>query len=344
MRCPYQCGVKVLVRNLEKHKKSCTMRQQQPNAEGEGSVEPAPHGLPSPSTSTGKPTIPPTNKMEHDKRSTSDYERDQEVVETTCAVGSRPGQGDPSRMVTCMRCQESMPFLLVPSHGPKCKGKGKKENEHEHHPIVGEKKVAAPPSQPPPPPVTSTSEKKEPFSGSHDQRHLDLLPKNAAKSEAPESSPPATAHREAADGMSPSRERALGQSPVSRSYFSPKSPPALPTSSDLRISSSFPARLGAPLSPPAVGTKAWQMTLRTVNGASAERHPEGSMNVPVSPPRPKDARAWGTRQVTSWLREIMRPPRADIIARFHDSGVIGTTLLGVTDRCTDRPRIGAAAP
>jgi len=299
------------------------MRQQQLNAEYEGSTDSPLQGLPSTSTSTGKTTIlPPTSEREQDKSSsTADNEREKEGVGIASVVGPRLGQGDPSRMVTCMRCQESMPFLLVPSHGPKCKGKKESETKHP----AGEAKAAAPPPPSPPPPLVP-SERKEPFSGFCD------LPPKAAKSEDPRSNTLAVA-QEAADGMSSSWERRSGQSPSSRSVISPKSPPALPSSSDLRISSSFPTRLGAPLSPPAVGTKAWHTAFRA--GASAEHQAEGSTTVPVSPSRPKDVRAWGTRQVTSWLREIMRPPRADVISKFHDGGVVGTTLLGLTDRCTD---------
>lgn len=221
------------------------------------------------------------------------------VEDRVPSVGQGQGPGDPSRTVTCMRCQESMPFLLVPSHGAKCKGK--KENGLQ----LGATAVAAPP-------------------GASEKQGLPLrLPIKSTESVEPKNIKSTAV---AAERSSPSE--VLSHSSISRSGWtrgpSPQTSPRDPSTSKPLFS-----RLGPPLSPPVVGSKAWHGTSGPEDGVSQE------MKVPLSPDRSKNVRTWGTRQVTSWLRDIMRPPRADVISRFHDGGVDGITLLGITDRYRD---------
>lgn len=278
------------MRNLDKHKNSCPMRQSGENKEDVESA--ASSGSISTATLETHPTTPPTNK----EREKGDTARDEEnAEERSQLVAQGPGQGDPSRTVTCMRCQESLPFLLVPSHGAKCKGK----KESGFH--LGATAAA--------PPVASERQEQE------------LSLRCPAKSTEIESkSKTLTA---AAEKSAPSE--GLSQSSISGSDWR-KSPSPLTSPRDLGMPRPFSSRLGAPLSPPAAGTKAWHGACRTEEGV-----PPGA-KVPLSPARSKNVRTWGTRQVTSWLRDIMRPPRADVISRFHDGGVDGTTLLGITDR------------
>lgn len=269
------------MRNLDKHRNSCSMR---PSGELKEDAESTASSVSTPTATMGLQTAPPTTGEKHEKCDAAGDGDNTEGI--TPSVGQRPGQGDPSRTVTCMRCQEILPFHLVPSHGAKCKGK--RSGLH-----IGA--TAAPP------PVAS------------ERQELSLrFPAKSAESE------PNNTRTVAAD-KSPSREGS-SRSSVSRSGWAKSSSPQT-SPRDLGISTSFSSRLGAPLSPPATGTKAWQATYQT-----------GERMLPLSPARSKNVRTWGTRQVTSWLRDIMRPPRADVISRFHDSGVDGTTLLGITDR------------
>lgn len=314
VRCPFQCGVKVLVRNLEKHKNSCSMR---PSAEQRQGVEPSSSSVPPVGIHTT--TAPPVNTSgkEREKGDAAGDATNVEERERAPPVAKGPaGPGDPSRTVTCMRCQESMPFLLVPSHGAKCKGK--KENWLVH---PGATAAAAPP--------VASETQKQGLSPKFPVKSAESEP-NTAGMVAAEKSPttPTPTNKEVAS---------LSYSSISRSWTESRSPSPSPQTSPRGpvISRPFASRLGAPtpLSPPAVGSKGkgWQGASRAGGGVSpTAMSPE--VKVPLSPSRWKDVRTWGTRQVASWLRDIMRPPRADVISRFHDSGVDGVTLLGVTDR------------
>lgn len=297
MRCPFQCGVKVLVRNLEKHKNYCPKRNPAESEEGISSPASCAAATAAPAAATTTANhAPPTNKIEC------------ETGETAGEKGSNgPGQEGPGRTVTCMRCHESLPFNLVPSHGPKCKGK-----KIGSEPPEGATAAAA---------AAATS--------------AAALMKDPPSNGPPHLSSPVSAQlrteKVAVDAGS-SREAGPLQPAPPFWGTAGKAPPPLPSSGDLgsSIPKAYPARSPPPsLYPPSDGTTAsWQGAGRKGGAVSTPdaRHP------PPSPPRPKSVRSWGTRQVASWLREIMRPPRADIISRFHESGVVGTTLLGLTDR------------
>ncbi|CAN0071735.1 unnamed protein product, partial [Scytosiphon promiscuus] len=263
-RCPYQCGAKVLVRNLEGHKKSCPMRL---SAELQEGVDSPDTSEPTASTSTTGRNPPPDETTGNKDKTAEDEGSSRTGKREALAIGP----GDAGRTVTCMRCHESLPFMLVPSHGPKCKGS----------------KSRGPPSK--------AAENRSSFS---------------LNSPISAQAPRVTMARPsllATGGMIPP---SLSSSPGGvgspakgfpvRSEFSPRSPSA--SSSPWQADS----RIGTVLPP--------------------------GVRVPPSPPRPKNVRSWGTRQVTSWLREVMRPPRADIISRFHERGVVGTTLLSMTNR------------
>lgn len=289
MRCPFQCGVKVLVRNLEKHKNSCPKRN---SAESEGGIifpaSCAPSAAAATTTTTTANHSPPMNKIEC------------ETGEIAGEKGTNgPGQEGRGRTVTCMRCHESLPFNLVPSHGPTCKGKK-----------VGSEPPGATPAAAA---ASATALRNDP-------------PSNGP----PHLSSPVPAQLRTEVGVDPGSSReGLLQPPPPLWGTAGKAPPSLPSSGDLgSIPTGYPARSPPPLYPPSDGARAsWQGAGKT---GAVLLTPD--MRLPPSPPRPKSVRAWGTRQVTSWLREIMRPPRADIISRFHESGVVGATLLGLTDR------------
>ena len=251
-------------------------------------------------------TAPSTTNNGEKAREKGDEVTDARSMEgRSPSVGQGPGPGDPNRTVTCMRCQESMPFLLVPSHGAKCKGK--KENglhlggtDAASPPVVSEKQGL--PSR-----VHVKSAEGEP---------------NSRTTVAEKSRPrPADVEVVAASHS---------HSSISSNWTKNSSPLTSPR--DQGISRPLSARTEAPppLSPPTgtAGAKGWQGASRP--GDEVPVSPE--VKVPLSPSRWKAVRTWGTRQVTSWLRDIMRPPRADVISRFHDSGIDGATLLGITDR------------
>ncbi|CAM9967382.1 unnamed protein product, partial [Ectocarpus sp. 12 AP-2014] len=326
VRCPFQCGVKVLVRNLEKHMGSCSMKESA-ESEGVASASATATRVRNLDATAGTRAGPPneiTRKKGDELASHGETDEGNAQQGGALAIGPGPesgpgpgpgpgsGPGDAGRTVTCMRCHESLPFHLVPSHGPKCKGK-KGEGE------LGARATAASPS--------GTSERSRgPPSGFQDPS-----PFGAAVDFRPPSlrSPVSLQSRSGVGGTPP--RGGLSTPPILSSAVGTHG------STLSSLSSSGPRDTGAvpkvssgrsvvtPHSP-AVSPKAWHASSRigTVLTPGAR--------VPSSPPRLKDVRAWGTRQVTSWLREIMRPPRADVISKFHDSGVDGTALLGVTDR------------
>ncbi|CAN0357817.1 unnamed protein product, partial [Hapterophycus canaliculatus] len=289
VRCPFQCGAKVLVRNLEKHKASCSMKR---SAELKEGVDPpdASASIANPVAHTGDP---PPNGTAGDKNKTTEDGRFKIGKKEVPAIGP----GDAGRTVTCMRCHESLPLLLVPSHGPKCRGN--KAGGGEGAPGTGTEAPAA------------ANERRALPSGSRDP------PSTIAESRPPLSlSSPMSAQAPMARMARPPPLRIGGV------------PPSLSPSPGGVASAAkgFPGRSGLPPPSPSTSPKPWQAESRIGTVLSP------GVRVPASPPRPKDVHSWGTRQVTSWLRETMRPPRADIISRFHERGVVGTTLLGVTDR------------
>lgn len=272
------------------------------SAENKGGIgSPASRASAASITTTAANRAPPTNKIEC------------ETDETVGEKGNKgTGQGDTDRTVTCMRCHESLPFLLVPSHGPKCKGK-KVGSELPEGATAAASSVALRNEGPP--------SKDDAESG---PPHLNS------------SVPPQIRTAAVVEAAGSSREGLLQPPPLWSTAG--KNPASLPSSGDLgSIPKGYPARSGAPFYPPSDGPRAWHGHGTSRKGAVLTP----DVRVPPSPPRPKSVRSWGTRQVTSWLREIMRPPRADIISRFHEGGVVGTTLLGLTDRygAGDIPRM-----
>lgn len=199
-----------------------------------------------------------------------------------------PGGAD--RTVTCMRCHESLPFHLVPSHSPKCKGGG------GGFPAPGAASA-----------------------------HSSPAAAKAVTGDSPTFTLPSSSRR-LADvsglvGESGASVTAAATYPVGGGVTPSSLPPSIYTARG------FPTPSSGPLSPTLENQKARQHSAR-IEGAV----PPPVVGVPRSPPRSSDVRTWGTRQVTSWLRESMRPPRADVISRFHDSGIDGPALLELTDR------------
>lgn len=252
VRCPYQCGVKVLVRNLERHKETCSLKEPV-------DAKPGVTCSKRPTTPPIGPATNPGNSKAHGYHPPSPRKARGSVESgDTTQMGAQTDPSlapdDANRTVTCMRCHESLPFHLVPSHGPKCKSGG----------------VLLPTAQAP-----------AHFLGG-------------------EQTPPSSRNR---SGVGRERE--------SFSLAVQKRPPPLPSTG------SFP--------PPVIGPGVW-------NAASSTGVLTHGMSIPRSPHRPKDVRSWGTRQVTSWLRETMQPPKADIISKFHRDAVDGAALLRLTDR------------
>ncbi|CAB1119422.1 unnamed protein product [Ectocarpus sp. CCAP 1310/34] len=334
VRCPFQCGVKVLVRNLEKHMGSCSMKE---SAESEGVVNASAtptrvRNLDATASTRAGPPNETTRKKGDEHASHGETDEGNARQGGVLAIGPGPepgpgpgpgpgsGPGDADRTVTCMRCHESLPFHLVPSHGPKCKGK-KGEGE------LGARATAGSPS--------GTSERWQgPPSGFHYPPPFGA----AVDFRPPSLRSPVSSQSRSGVGGNPLRG-GLSTPPILSSAVGTHG------STLSSLSSSGPGDTGAvpkvssgrsvvtPCSP-AVSPKAWHASSRIGTVLTP------GVRVPPSPPRLKDVRAWGTRQVTSWLREIMRPPRADIISKFHDSGVDGTALLSVTDRYLLHPTEG----
>ena len=263
VRCPYQCGVKTLVRNLEKHKEGCSLRH---SARGRQDLEPdsplprspvCPDNFIVEGTPTGvaSPATPPSEVLS--KLSVG-------------KAGRAGGTEDKERRVTCMRCHENLPFYLVPSHGPQCKGGG------------GLTPAGA---QPPTGPRTQ----------SRSPSVAECLPGRSP----PTSIPPSSVRVRAGVGR---RSEALSSSREATSRFT----------------GLFSPDLGIP--------EAWD-TVAEMNCVLRQ-----GIGVTKSLPRAKDVRSWSIGQVTSWLRETMRPPRADIIARFIEAQINGAALLDLTDR------------
>ncbi|CAM9389216.1 unnamed protein product, partial [Ectocarpus sp. 4 AP-2014] len=343
VQCPFQCGVKVLVRNLEKHMGSCSMKE---SAESEGVVNASAtatrvRNLDAAAGTRADPPMETTRKKGDERASHGETDEGNAQQGGALAIGpgpepgpgprpgpgsgpwpgsgpgsgSRPGPGsgpgDAGRTVTCMRCHASLPFHLVPSHGPKCKGK-KGEGELGASATAGSPSGTSERSRGPP----SGFQDPSPFGAAVDFRPPSLRSPVSSQSRSGVGGTPPRG------GLStpPKFSSAVGTHGSTLSSLSSSGPGD--TGAVPKVSS---GRSVVTPHSTAVSPKAWHASSRIGTVLTP------GVRVPPSPPRLKDVRAWGTRQVTSWLREIMRPPRADIISKFHDSGVDGTALLGVTD-------------
>lgn len=291
VRCPFQCGVKVLERNLEKHKKTCSHRDAGAPAglASRGVCTPlsnvsgATTGVAASTTAAGRapPTTEAARKQKGDDAGPADAQGSPAI-----------GPSDAGRTVTCMRCHESLPFSLVPSHGPKCKGTSGSGTAQQG--------AATPVPAPQTPALGSLGSSLTTVASASPVFH--------------------------APASTRSRVGAMGGN---KEVFSVAKIPSLSSSADPASSStpqSLATRTSSPLSPTPLGPKAWHASAR-IGGVLTP-----GVSVPQSPPRSKNVRYWGTRQVTSWLRESMRPPRADIISKFHKGGIDGTALMELTDR------------
>ena len=458
IRCPFQCGVKILVRNLEKHKRTCSLRHSAvvgrdadtgsdppddaklapftetkpeattplrtglPQDEASGasassrnpptSISPsssapprtppapqAPQAPPTPSSAASQasrtspaasaasqePPVPPSVASQApsvaSQAPTLPRNREEGKAARPYAVESSPasnrpgagrphgieggpasvsgGPGDATRMVTCMRCHESLPFNLVPSHGPKCKGGtiNSGGSDHSHRPSCKGSEPAlgitapgmsasVPPSYKPGssyqgPSVNAISEGAT--LGGGDGRGGDGGGGGGGDSiNAP---PPSRATRAGASVSKNRTTPGAGQTPPASSLrqreglstttqppppssFGKGPPPSMPTPGHINAPRGIPLRSRGSVPASSIGPKGWQP------GPPARERGRLAPGVGVrrSPPRSKAVRYWGTRQVASWLREVMRPPRADIISRFHDGGIDGAALLELTDR------------
>lgn len=206
---------------------------------------------------------------------------------------------DTSRNVTCMRCHESLPFHLVPSHGPKCKGgtSGKDTVKGKTTAVSSGSTLRSGSPLPSPNPVVGD----------------------------PSTFNPPLPMRTRIGVLGGQRDPFLAPA-TAQGHFIGKIPPSLPLSGNVNLTPGFLTRSPGPLSTVPGSPKAWHATSRP-GGVL----PPG-VNISRSPPRPKDMRFWSTRQVTSWLREVMRPPRADVISKFHEGNIDGAALLELTDR------------
>lgn len=235
--------------------------------------------------------------------------------------------------MTCMRCHESLPFHLVPAHGLKCKGQVRGSIPGTHHGVSPQHTshdASLLPSS------ISAAAKPDSIAGAAGTAR-DV--RSAVDMFDPQSSSLATTTRVAeskamkgkmnsflplpprfpANGASPTASLEMGvpwgkggeQPPtVSRGNLPPRS--AFPYPSGLGIVSDLGSALKGGKNNPG----------SLISG----------LRVPSPLPRPKKVDLWTTTQVTSWLSESMRPPRADVISRFHHGRVDGAALLELTDR------------
>lgn len=331
VRCPFQCGVKVLVRNLDKHQKTCPSRtttlggdegasssydndtSKKPNVCAVGSstdTGKAPRNwISSPSRGRGPPLPPPPLSPPQSAETTESSVGPQDLSDAPPIDPTHhaAGLGDNTlRTVTCMRCKESLPFHLVPAHGSKCKGalndrSGSTQTGHGQGtpPVVGPRGSSAA--------ATVAGKAPSMFSPPLSSR----LPASSLS-------------EKAGDGMSVLSPSMFRTNPRDVANDGPLKREDRVPSSQFPV----PPRSSSPYSTAAMG----RTEHSRVVGESMKTSLTPEVRVPLSPPRPKKTRAWSTRQVTSWLRETMRPPKADVISRFHDSGIDGAALLELTDR------------
>lgn len=224
--------------------------------------------------------------------------------------------GETPRTVTCMRCQERLPLHRVPAHGAECKGNNLVNSGVSglrEFPTTSAPRV--PGSMPGPSPNTTTSSYTSSSS-------FKLLTSRAQ---------PGLSEAEIQK-----EELGLSRSHVPRTFASLirncTSPERRGDSCELssRLSSRLPPK---PLFP-STSTKN-TMGLGDIpqqGGFDTSRPNIAGIKLPLSPPRPQDVSLWTTGHVTSWLRETMRPPLADVISRFHEGGIDGVDLLELTDR------------
>lgn len=118
VQCPYQCGVKVLVRNLDKHKEGCSLRSK---ARGRNNLDQ--------DTKLATSLVPPGSFP----AGRGPLKLNRRPPPLTKA-GRPGGVEDRDRTVTCMRCHKSIPLHLVPSHSSQCKGSGAFEPSREAPP------------------------------------------------------------------------------------------------------------------------------------------------------------------------------------------------------------------
>ena len=295
-----------------------------------------------------------------------------EAGPVSASVSGPINSGDKDRMVTCMRCHESLPFHLVPSHGPKCNagtkasdpflGTSTKTNESTNTatataPVPPSYKLASRfqgPSvsavargPPPPPPAVAAAVAVPAAAGiktpppsrnppTHGVGQAHATPTTVGAAQAGTTG--GVGQSAGATGAPSTTAEVVGKRatlPTATLGTSPdgKTPPPMPTPRYAGAPrGSIPLRSPGGLPPAAaVGPKGWHPGPGIGSGRERGLLPP-SVGVPRSPPRSKAVRLWGSRQVASWLREVMRPPRADIISRFHDDGINGAALLELTDR------------
>lgn len=225
----------------------------------------------------------------------SDREKDTVRNSPTDFTGnSTRTSSDRGRTVTCMRCHKKLPFCLVPSHGPQCVlGDEAGPNQGEATTLPESRSLISDSSATPPASVRGDAQA--------DDRPLGVIQQWAKT--------PQDGHQNAA------HEPRAGREPV---FVQPPEQASTPRA--------YPSSAPGAMFPSARDSKVWSTASRT-GGVLAS-----AVSVPPSPPRSKDVRSWGSRHVTSWLRDSMRPPSAEVISRFRDKAIDGPALLRLTNR------------
>lgn len=348
------------MRNLEKHKHSCALRNSTVNEEPEATTSdrhpttaipnpaprinntggtaappnyfakaraslpaPPPPSPPAPSAAINATAPTPTELRHADIRG----QASENTVETSTS-GVPVLSAETPRTVTCMRCHESLPFHLVPAHGPKCKGSFCGSSGKDHDSFIPSAAGTVSSSSPifrtvSAPSLADGSTTKCTSSGTDGGGGSVCNPR-----------PERLTGDRSASGAEGDRKEALSVKPLTSPGKTTITRPAATSpwgrgAGDISFRGNLPPR-AAFLHTTGTAMSSSSSVLKGI-GSIAASHVSG-LHVPLSPPRSKNIETWSTRQVTSWLRENMRPPRADMISRFHDGGIDGAALLELTDR------------
>lgn len=346
VRCPFQCGVRVLVRNLAKHKKTCALRHgssdEDDDPQDSGSESPrllsvrssrvndvgsahrtarAGVGNASYLSPNERRSLPPPPSRPSDRARMGDPMQKGRLLdgdESPADMADLDRSGESPRMVTCMRCHESVPFYLVPSHGANCKGSGPDEGPADFE------RGLLPPG---PPPFS-----RDPSSSCFSSSSLHVKTKTTGR---PSAGTPSSLRAHPSPLMTP-RLQNEEMDMFGTSFSSPHDP--LIRSRAFSERGDFPACLSAIST-----TGASPFDTRTAGFKSAGESmisdgDIGAMDIHRSSGGSQRVRFWSTSQVTSWLRMSLGPgPAASrVISRFEEAGIDGASLLELTERCESR--------
>ncbi|CAM9849790.1 unnamed protein product [Choristocarpus tenellus] len=314
VRCPLACGAKVLVRNLDSHRATCLQKKQGERSLNTNSM--AEHAAMNAMQCRVENQAPLAKKDSDGSSvlSSAGYAWQGGVKAGSPSTNGRGGderdqQGGSNRSVTCMRCQQTMPLHNVPMHGPVCPGtsrhpqvNGGKGNQHTESDTLSR---AMPPQTCPPGAVNFRSP-----------------PREASAGEA-----------KLSRGGSDSRTSPCANFNTSKSKINAESNVLVPTAKSpinntpqqgttkLQLDTEKPTLTSSSDSP---------MTWQQANARSAcpgigvEDDPFGHSI--------DNVKRWTVRDVTSWLRECLRPPKAEVIEVFYRNMINGTALLEMTER------------